>query len=530
MKKNQTPSWGKLILLSMLVLFANAVFAKMNTTELKPLFGDDYDQKLKVVKTLADEGSVEDLKILQAIQNEGIYIAPQGILVQVGEIYQDALTGKEISVKPEELNALTLNNQLRSKVDNAILGLELMSDDLKVRTNAVAELSKSPDLENFPLVEKILSTNKDKSLAPKIQKLWALIALQTSDTATKLKAISLLGDSGDPQVAALLAPLSEEGGEVQDAAKIALDKIHKKEKMGEILGNGIAGLSYGSVLLLSALGLAITYGLIGVINMAHGEFLMIGAYATYLVQGLFKTYAPAWFDWYLLFALPAAFLSAAIVGIILERTILRFLYGRPLETLLATFGVSLLLIQLVRTFFGAQNVAVANPEWMSGALQVLPNLFIPYNRIAIFIFSISVVIITWLVLNKTRLGLFVRAVTQNRPMAACVGVKTNRIDTYAFAFGAGIAGLGGVALSQIGNVGPDLGQGYIVDSFMVVVLGGVGQLAGTIYGALGLGIFSKFLEPFFGAVLAKIFILVFIIIFIQRRPQGLFALKGRSVD
>jgi len=264
--------------------------------------------------------------------------------------------------------------------------------------------------------------------------------------------------------------------------------------------------------------------------MAHGEFLMVGAYATYVVQGLFRQYLPGYLDWYLVMSIPVAFLAAAILGVLLERTVIQFLYGRPLETLLATFGVSLLMIQGTRTIFGAQNVEVANPSWMSGALQVLPNLVVPYNRMIIFAFAVMVVIATWLVLNKTRLGLFVRAVTQNRNMAACLGVKTKKVDMYAFAFGAGIAGLGGVALSQIGNVGPDLGQSYIIDSFMVVVLGGVGQLAGTVWGAFGLGIASKLMEPFIGAVLAKIAILIFIIIFIQRRPQGLFALKGRSVE
>ncbi len=284
------------------------------------------------------------------------------------------------------------------------------------------------------------------------------------------------------------------------------------------------------MLLLAALGLAITYGLIGVINMAHGEFLMIGAYATYVVQSLFRAYAPGAFDWYLPAALPASFLAAAVVGFVLERLVLRHLYGRPLETLLATFGVSLLLMQAVRTLFGAQNVEVANPAWMSGGIEWMPGLVIPYNRIVIILFALAVVAVAWAVLNRTRLGLFVRATTQNRTMAACVGVRTWKVDSYAFAFGAGIAGLGGCALSQIGNVGPDLGQAYIIDSFMVVVLGGVGQLAGTIVGAFGLGIINKFIEPFYGAVLAKIFVLVLIVLFIQKRPQGLFALKGRSAE
>lgn len=284
------------------------------------------------------------------------------------------------------------------------------------------------------------------------------------------------------------------------------------------------------MLLLAALGLAITYGLIGVINMAHGEFLMIGAYAAYVAQTVFQRYAPGAFDWYPLLAVPASFAAAALVGLLIERLILRHLYGRPLETLLTTFGVSLILIQAARTIFGAQNVQVRNPSWMSGGLTVLPNLILPYNRLAILLFSLAVIALAWAVLNKTRLGLFVRAVTQNRRMAACVGVKTARVDAYAFAFGAGIAGLGGCALSQIGNVGPDLGQSYIIDSFMAVVLGGVGQLAGTVLGSFGLGLVAKAVEPFWGAVLAKIAVLVLIVLFIQKRPQGLFALKGRSAE
>lgn len=521
---------SKLILIIACLLVSGISFAKINVSELKPLFGEDFDAKVKVVQVLSKEGSPEALAILQAMSAETLFSSTQGIVIQSGDQYVDAITGQISLVKSDEFQEVVLNNQLRSKVDNALLGLQLASTDSKIRTKAVDALIKDPDPDTFPLVEKLLSSESDPTLKPKVEKLWALLALQSDDQSSKLKAIELLGDSGDPQVAALLAPLAKEGGPVQEAAEKALVKIKKSEFSGEILGNVIAGFSYGSILLLCALGLAITYGLIGVINMAHGEFLMVGAYATYVVQGIFRQYAPNYLDWYLLFALPIAFLSAAVVGILIERTVIKFLYGRPLETLLATFGVSLLIIQMTRTIFGAQNVEVANPTWMSGALQVLPNLAVPYNRIIIFVFAIAVVIITWLVLNKTRLGLFVRAVTQNRTMASCVGVKTVRVDMYAFAFGAGVAGLGGVALSQIGNVGPDLGQSYIVDSFMVVVLGGVGQLAGTIFGAFGLGISSKLLEPFIGAVLAKIAILVFIIIFIQRRPQGLFALKGRSVD
>ena len=284
------------------------------------------------------------------------------------------------------------------------------------------------------------------------------------------------------------------------------------------------------MLLLAALGLAITFGLMGVINMAHGELLMIGAYSTYVVQLLFKAMAPAWINWYVVVALPVAFVLTALVGMALERTVIRWLYGRPLETLLATWGISLCLMQAVRSIFGAQNVEVANPSWLTGGVTVLGNLVLTYNRMVIIGFALGVVGVVWLVLNFTRLGLFVRAITQNRRMADCVGVATGRVDMLAFGLGSGIAGLAGVALSQLGNVGPDLGRAYIVDSFMVVVLGGVGQLAGTVVAALGLGALNKFIEPFWGAVIAKIVILLIIVLFVQKRPQGLFAPKGRSVE
>jgi len=257
---------------------------------------------------------------------------------------------------------------------------------------------------------------------------------------------------------------------------------------------------------------------------------MIGAYATYVVQNLFRAYAPGAFDAYLLAAVPAAFLASALVGMALERSVIRFLYGRPLETLLATWGISLVLIQTVRTIFGAQNVRVENPAWMSGGIDLMANVVLPWNRIVIIGFAALVLVAMGLLLARTRLGLFVRGVTQNRAMAACVGVPTARVDTWAFGLGSGVAGLAGCALSQIGNVGPDLGQSYIVDSFMVVVFGGVGQLAGTVVAALGLGFVNKILESWSGAVIAKIAVLVFIVLFIQKRPQGLFALKGRAVE
>jgi urea transport system permease protein len=296
------------------------------------------------------------------------------------------------------------------------------------------------------------------------------------------------------------------------------------------VGLAFSGVSLGSILLLAALGLAITYGLMGVINMAHGELIMIGAYTTYVVQNLFHAWLPGAFGWYLALAVPASFAVSGLVGMVLERSVIRWLYGRPLETLLATWGISLVLIQGVRTIFGAQNVQVENPGFMSGGLEILAGVVLPWSRIFIIAFAFAVLAAIGLLLARTRAGLYVRGVTQNRAMAACVGVPTARVDMWAFGLGSGLAGLAGCALSQIGNVGPDLGQSYIVDSFMVVVLGGVGQLAGTVVAALGLGFANKVLETWSGAVLAKIAVLVFIVVFIQKRPQGLFAMKGRAVE
>ena len=370
----------------------------------------------------------------------------------------------------------------------------------------------------------------------------AKLELASPNPALRLKAAQALGGSSDAAVKNLLAALLEKRGEgaaatwveadaeVRAAAAASMRAIDRRIGLAQTAGTLFSGLSLGSILLLAALGLAITYGVMGVINMAHGELLMVGAYATFVVQGAFRNHFPAYLDLYVLAAIPAAFLAAALVGIVMERLVLRHLYGRPLESLLATWGLSLVLIQGARVLFGPQNLELANPSWMSGGVELAGGVVLPYNRIVILGFAAFVLVLIWLMMQKTRLGMFVRAVTQNRPMAGCVGVPTARVDTLAFAIGSGVAGLGGLALSQIANVGPAMGTGYIVDAFMVVVLGGVGQLAGAVWAALGLGIVAKFLEGWAGAVVAKILVLVFIIAFIQKRPQGIFALKGRFAD
>ncbi|MEN5201492.1 urea ABC transporter permease subunit UrtB [Pseudomonas wadenswilerensis] len=437
-------------------------------------------------------------------------------------------------IAPDDTRKLRLNNRLRGLVDNALASHQLLSADAEVRLAAAQQLQKSAQPAQVAFLDRRFASEADAAVHAALGLALANLQLVDSDPAVRLAAVRLLGETGDPmartRLQALLEPGVESNAGVRTAAETSLAQVKRKLLFGELLGQAFSGLSLGSILLLAALGLAITFGLLGVINMAHGEMLMLGAYATYVVQILVQRYAPGAIEFYPLIALPVAFAVSAGVGMLLERTVIRHLYGRPLETLLATWGISLILIQAIRLLFGAQNVEVANPAWLSGGLQVLPNLVLPYSRLVIIAFALFVVLLTWLLLNRTRLGLNVRAVTQNRNMAACCGVPTGRVDMLAFGLGSGIAGLGGVALSQTGNVGPDLGQSYIIDSFLVVVLGGVGQLAGSLWAAFGLGIANKLLEPQIGAVLGKILILALIILFIQKRPQGLFALKGRVID
>ncbi|RTL33862.1 MAG: urea ABC transporter permease subunit UrtB [Burkholderiales bacterium] len=443
-----------------------------------------------------------------------------------------ALVVAEGATAPADAEEPMLNNRMRREIESALAGLDLLSKDAGVRAKALATLRDDADASKLPLFEKALAAESDARLRDQLNALIAGAKLSSSDPSQRRIAATELAGSADPATRALL--LEKLAAETDPAARSAMQKavsdIGDRLAWGERAQLLFSGLSLGSVLLLVALGLAITYGLMGVINMAHGELLMVGAYATYSVQQAFRAWAPGAFDYYLWVALPASFLAAALVGAAMERSIIRWLYGRPLETLLATWGISLVLMQAVRSLFGAQNVAVENPGWLSGGWALLPNLTLPYNRLAILAFAAMVLIGMALLLSRTRLGLMVRGVTQNRRMAACVGVNTAQVDTMAFALGSGIAGLAGCALSQIGNVGPDLGQSYIVDAFMVVVLGGVGQLAGTVYAGLGLGVLSKLLEGWQGAVLAKIALLMLLVLVIQKKPQGLFALKGRSVE
>jgi urea transport system permease protein len=486
------------------LICAGVPAAALDRAAVEKLAADDNDLKIEAIGALVAEGDPAAAAVLERFA--------QG---------QVELDGKVLEV--------VVNNRLRGAVAEALAALGLLSPEREVRLAAARELAAGAHASALPLVKKALEKETDAGIRPLLELVAAALRMKSGDKAERLAAIRMLGESTSPNAKTLLAEAARGAdADIRHEAQMGLRAVDARLAWGERAGLLFAGVSLGSILLLAALGLAITYGLMGVINMAHGELIMIGAYTTYVAQVLFRK--TELFDWYLLAAVPASFAVAAAVGMILERSVIRWLYGRPLETLLATWGISLVLIQLVRTLFGAQNVQVENPAFMSGGIQVLSNVVLPWSRIWIIAFAALVLAAMWLLLTRTRLGLYVRGVTQNRAMASCVGVPTARVDTWAFGLGSGIAGLAGCALSQLGNVGPDLGQGYIVDSFMVVVFGGVGQLAGTVYAALTLGFANKLLEAWQGAVLAKIAVLIFVICFIQRRPQGLFALKGRAVE
>ncbi|WP_151690630.1 urea ABC transporter permease subunit UrtB [Acinetobacter junii] len=438
-----------------------------------------------------------------------------------------------IETWPSDLSQVTLVNTLRKALNFGQAKVKLNSDDAAQRLAAVDILENNLDELDVATVKQLYLNEKSEGVKARLAQLKARLDFNSSDEFTKIEAVKVLADSNRPDVLALINQ-SLEQPQNNPALKAALieaqNKIKTRIQMSEWSGHVFSGLSTASILLLAALGLAITYGLLGVINMAHGELIMIGAYTTYVIQSFFKTHFAGLVDWYLLAAIPAAFLVSALIGMLIERTVIRPLYGRQLETLLATFGVSLILMQSVRMIFGAQNVEVSNVAWLSGGIALTPSLMLPYNRIAIIGFTVAVLLLLVFLLNKTRFGLFVRAVTQNRQMARAVGIRSARIDMLAFGLGSGLAGLAGCALAQVGNVGPDLGQNHIIDAFLVVVVGGVGQVWGAVLAALGLGISGTVLEIGLGAVLAKIILLVLVILFIQKRPQGLFAIKGRFVE
>ncbi len=503
----------------------------LTSVEAKAMASGETDARIAALNQAMVTADERTAAFVQALADDAVKLAgDQPTVLKDGKAF-DPVTGATLPM-PATLDDITNNNRMRGEIDNALAALKLFSKDEATRAAAIKSLQSETDEARLPLIEKAFAAETATALKDQLGLLRAAMLLNSADKAKRLQAAQLLAQSGQANTKTVLIERLkvESEADVKLALQGSLRSVETSLAWGDRLGQLFSGISLGSILLLVALGLAITYGLMGVINMAHGELMMIGAYATYVVQGAFQKYLPGAFDWYLLAAVPVSFMASALVGAALERGVIRFLYGRPLETLLATWGISLMLMQGVRSLFGAQNVGVENPQWMSGGVQVLGNLQLPFNRMVIIAFAAAVLLATAWLIGRTRLGLFVRGVTQNRPIASCMGVNTARIDTYAFALGSGIAGLAGCALSQVGNVGPDLGQGYIVDAFMVVVLGGVGQLAGTVYAALGLGLLNKLLEGWAGAVLAKIAVLVFIIVFIQKRPQGIFAMKGRSAE
>ncbi len=524
--------WRRLLILFASLALLSPAFAL--TPELaRALAEGDTDSRVAALdQALASPDDAQAVALIQAIADGEVKVSASGVFVVRDGKGHDPVSGAEVAL-PDDAEDVVNNNRMRRELGVALAALKLGADDVAERLDAARTLQASASPGKLPAIEKAYAAEQDAGVRDVLLRTRSALLLASDDRAQRLEAAEVLGRSGDPAMRTLLAErlAAEPDAEVKTALAGAIKSVDERLAWGESLGVVFTGVSLGSILLLVALGLAITYGLMGVINMAHGELMMIGAYATYVVQTVFRSVLPpGWFDWYIVAAIPASFLAAALVGAILERGVIRWLYGRPLETLLATWGISLILMQFVRTVFGAQNVQVENPSWLSGGMAVMGNLTLPYNRIAIIVFAGLVLAGVALLIARTRLGLFVRGVTQNRRMASCVGVNTARIDTYAFSLGAGIAGLAGCALSQVGNVGPDLGQSYIVDSFLVVVVGGVGQLAGTVVAALGLGMLNKFLEGWTGAVLAKIMVLIFIVVFIQKRPQGLFAMKGRSAE
>jgi urea transport system permease protein len=491
-----------------------------------------------VVRELAAAGDSAVEKPLAALADGNLYFRKSDSAVFIGSEsgatvkLSDPLTGADAGEEPKAaVSKVRVNNGLRRTIRDLLGTLTLGSDDPAVRLAAAETMFRNADPAAIPGLDAAIAKESVTSVRTKLELARAAAVLKSDLPETeKLAAIELIAGRGDREALSLLTAYeASTEGTLKDAASAAVTRMNSSLAIWGAAQNVWYGLSLGSVLLLAAIGLAITFGVMGVINMAHGEMVMLGAYTTFVVQEIIRTSFPGLFDWSLLIALPMAFLVAGGVGLIVERGIIRFLYGRPLETLLATWGVSLILQQTVRTIFGPTNREVGNPSWMSGAFSV-GELSITWNRLWILVFSLAVFFLLLFVMKRTPWGLQMRAVTANRRMASSMGIRTPWVDALTFALGSGIAGIAGVALSQVDNVSPNLGQGYIIDSFMVVVFGGVGNLWGTLVGAFSLGVLNKFLEPYAGAVLGKILVLVLIILFIQKRPRGMFALKGRAVE
>ncbi|MEM8688097.1 MAG: urea ABC transporter permease subunit UrtB [Pseudomonadota bacterium] len=518
-----------------LLAFVSPLAADEFPQALSGLAEKSFKKRLGAITAIAESGHERAQAVLEALSKRKLYVANPGkrfVIKTEDGGFQLAATGAPAGeIAESALKRVKTNNRLRKVIRNALGTLTLRAPDPARRLAAAQTIFASRDASALPLLNAALKEETDPQVRAVMERARAASMLMGSaDEADKLEAISTIRQMGNREAIALLSTF---GSAAEGAEKVAVTKaiaeIERTLTLWSGAQNVVYGLSLGSVLLLAAIGLAITFGVMGVINMAHGEMVMIGAYVTFAVQELLRTSFPGLFDWSLLFAIPLAFLVSGCVGIALERGVIRFLYGRPLETLLATWGVSLILQQAVRTIFGPNNREVGNPSWMSGSLE-LGQLALTWNRLYIIVFALLIFTGLYAAMRWTSFGLQMRSVVQNRQMAGAMGIRTKWIDALTFGLGSGIAGIAGVAISQIDNVSPNLGQSYIIDSFMVVVFGGVGNLWGTLVGAMTLGVANKFLEPYAGAVLAKIFVLVFIILFIQKRPRGLFALKGRGAE
>lgn len=500
-------------------------------TLVKALTQGSLPKRAQTAKKLAKLNDPRIAPIFAALQEGALYATksddPLVAIAGEADTFTNAISGEKITSDTDELKRVPINNTMRTQLRTLLAALNLNDKNAGVRLVAVNRMiADGVDEDIIGLLQERQKTEPDDDVRTAITAAVALMNLQSSEQQVRLDAIQILRGSLQQEIRTALLEIAtnDADAKVKQQAQFALDSIEDRIAAFRLTENIFFGLSLGSVLLLSAIGLAITFGVMGVINMAHGELMMIGAYVTWMVQQLF----PNHIAYSLMIAIPAAFIVAGLVGIAIERGVIRFLYGRPLETLLATFGISLILQQAARSIFSPLNRAVELPEWMSGSLVINPVLSITYNRLYIFIFGLIVFFALLTILKKTSLGLKVRAVSQNRAMARAVGVRASWVDAMTFGLGSGIAGIAGVALSQLTNVGPNLGQAYLIDSFMVVVFGGVGNLWGTLVGAMGLGIINKFLEPYAGAVLAKVLVLVLLILFIQKRPKGIFPQKGRA--
>ena len=499
-------------------------------TALQGLAANDFHTKQAAVEALAASGHAHTLDILAALADGRLFASGNAFYIQ--NVQTDTFSPIDApdaaAEKPEGARKITVNNKIRQWVRHYVAENALSSSHPAERKAAMMQMLQKNDASALAQVQTALPKETDKNVRALMETYVARADLQSADTSRHAAAIAVLGKSGLPENLSLLQNYVQTASTpaLKAQAQKAISSIETKLDLLKGAETLSFGLSLGSVLVLTAIGLAITFGVMGVINMAHGELMMIGAYCAYVVQLLM----PNHIGWSIAVAIPVAFLVSGFVGVLIERFVVRYLYGRPLETLLATFGISLILQQAVRSVFSPLNRLVQSPEWMSGAWEVMPGLSITWNRVYIFIFCLLCFFTLLTVMKRTRLGLEVRAVSQNRHMARAMGISDRKVDMLTFGLGSGIAGVAGVALSQLTNVGPNLGQQYIVDSFMVVVVGGVGNLWGTLVSGLTLGVLNKLFEPWLGAVLAKAIVLVLIILFIQKYPRGLFPQKGRGVE